>query len=204
VQLNDVIPRLLPPPARVLEVGCGDGDLARALAAGGYEVVAIDPHAPEGGVFRRMRIEELDELDGPGPFDLVVADRVLHHVDPLEPVLDKLARLAPLLVVGEFAWERIDAPTQEWYEALHRRLVSTGHDPVGPADLDAWRWDHQDLHRSDRVLAGLASRYTQVELERGPYFYRWLRVPGVEAEERRALAAGEIQPIGLRYAGRRR
>jgi SAM-dependent methyltransferase len=200
VQLNDVIPTLLPPPARVLEVGCGDGELARVLDAAGYELVAIDPRAPEGRIFRQLTIEELAD---PGPFDLVIADRVLHHVDPLEPALDKLARLAPLLVLGEFAWERIDAPTQAWYEALHRRLVSSGHEPKGPPDLDAWRANHQDLHRSDELLDAVARRYAQVELERGPYFYRWLRLPGVEAEERRALAAGEIRPIGVRYVGRR-
>ncbi len=30
-------------PARVLEVGAGDGKLAQALREAGYEVVAIDP-----------------------------------------------------------------------------------------------------------------------------------------------------------------
>ena len=34
---------LPPPPARVLEVGAGDGELAAALLAAGYDVVAIDP-----------------------------------------------------------------------------------------------------------------------------------------------------------------
>src|SRR5215472_18356117 len=32
-------------PARVLEVGAGEGDLARAMASAGYDVVAIDPAA---------------------------------------------------------------------------------------------------------------------------------------------------------------
>ena len=30
-------------PAQVLEIGCGDGDLARAVARLGYGIVAIDP-----------------------------------------------------------------------------------------------------------------------------------------------------------------
>ena len=41
---------LPPPPARVLEVGAGDGELAAALAAAGYDVVAIDPASEADGV----------------------------------------------------------------------------------------------------------------------------------------------------------
>jgi ubiquinone/menaquinone biosynthesis C-methylase UbiE len=36
---------LPPAPARVLEVGCGRGDLARAVSESGYEMVAMDPDA---------------------------------------------------------------------------------------------------------------------------------------------------------------
>src|SRR5438105_843642 len=92
------VSRHLPPlPARVLEVGCGrEGGVARELAAGGYDVLAIDPEAPAGPEYRRVTLEELDD---PGPFDAVVAGRALHHIDPLAPALDKLSRLAPLLIL---------------------------------------------------------------------------------------------------------
>src|SRR5918998_551621 len=82
-----VLSQLAAPPARVLEVGCGEGELARAMAGEGYEVVAIDPDAPEGPIFRRTTIEEFDD---PGPFDAVVASRSLHHVHDLGGALDKL------------------------------------------------------------------------------------------------------------------
>jgi hypothetical protein len=59
------------PPARVLEVGYGEGELARALARAGHLVTAIDPRAPEGPIFRRVRLEE---LSNPGPFDTSEAD----------------------------------------------------------------------------------------------------------------------------------
>jgi SAM-dependent methyltransferase len=198
MELSSFIPTLLPPPARVLEVGCGAGELARALDAAGYEVVAIDPEAPAGRIFRRVTLEQLEE---PGPFDLAVADRVLHHVHPLEPALDKLARLAPLLVLDEFAWERIDPGTQAWYEELHRRLEAEGIDPQGPPDLDQWRLKHADLHPSDRLLDALAGRYTERNFERRPYFYRWLKLAEVEEAELKAIERGEISPVGLRYLG---
>jgi SAM-dependent methyltransferase len=198
VNLNEFIPTLFPPPARVLEVGCGDGELARALDAGGYDVLAIDPDAPVGRVFRRTTIEEFEDE---GPFDLAVADRMLHHVHPLEPALDKLATLAPLLVVQEFAWERIDAETQAWYEETYRRLAAEGRDLKGPPDLDQWRLDHPGLHPSDVVLAALTERYEQRALEPRPYFYRWLELSEVEAAEQAAIDAGSIRPIGLRWVG---
>lgn len=53
-------------PARVLEVGCGRGDLARAIAEAGHEVVAIDPHAPAGDLFRATSLEEFADPEPDG------------------------------------------------------------------------------------------------------------------------------------------
>lgn len=194
-----VLAHLPPPPARVLEVGCGhEGGVAYELDAAGYDVLAIDPHAPEGRLFRRATLEELDD---PGPFDAAVAGRVLHHVEPLGPGLEKLARLAPLLVVDEFAWERIDEAAQTWYEGHHRALRAAGRDPYGPPSLDEWRRNHPGLHRSDHLLHELEQRYATQVLDRGPYLYRWLESEASEELERSLVDAGAISAIGWRYAG---
>jgi hypothetical protein len=195
-----VLAHLPPPPARVLEVGCGaEGGVAYALDAAGYDVLAIDPHAPEGPLFRQITLEELDE---PGPFDAVVAGRVLHHVAPLGAGLDRLARLALLLVVDEFAPERLNGATQDWYEAQHRTLVASGREPDGPADLDRWRADHPDVAPSETVLAELRARYDELAFERRPYLYRWLGGPATEPLEETLIGAGAIDAVGLRWVGR--
>jgi ubiquinone/menaquinone biosynthesis C-methylase UbiE len=128
-----VLSQLPRPPQRLLEVGCGGGELANALDAAGYDVVAIDPEAPEGRIFRRTTIEAFNE---PGPFDAVVASRSLHHVEDIGGVLDKLVRLLTdggPLILNEFAWDRREPMTPEWEEE-HAGLHGYG---TMRAELDA-------------------------------------------------------------------
>src|SRR5919107_1717054 len=85
-----VLDQIDAPPSRVLEVGCGEGELARTLARGGHSVTAIDPQAPEGPIFRRARIEEFSD---PTWFDHIVAILPLHHVEDLGMAVSNMADL---------------------------------------------------------------------------------------------------------------
>jgi Methyltransferase domain len=177
-----VLQELPPPPARVLEIGCGDrGGVVPALVAAGYDALGVDPRAPEGPRFEQRDFRELE-----GEWDAAVAGRVIHHLEPLGAALDHLASLAPVLAVDEFAWDLIDAPLQTWYEAHH-----TPSSP-GPPSLDEWRWRHPGLHPHGVVLAALRERYDERALEWVPYFHRWLG-GDVESPDR----------IGYRWAGAR-
>jgi len=154
VDLHALATRELPrPPARVLEVGCGKGELARTLAADGYDVLAIDPRAPKGPIFRRTTLEELRDE---GPFDAALASFAIHHVDDLAVALDKLHSLlrrdAPL-VVRDFAWDLVDEPTARWdYERLGRK-----------GGFAEWCAEHQHLHGFDamRSIGGAAVELTR-------------------------------------------
>ena len=204
--LDFALLHLPPPPARVLEVGCGrEGGLVPALAERGYDVVGVDPAAPEGDRFLRQTFEDprTNGLLG-GSWDAVVAGRVLHHVNPLDEGIALLASLAPLLVVDEFASNRIDAAAQDWYEGQHRMLRASGADPYGPPLLDAWREHHPGLHGDETLLAALRAHYEELVLERLPYLYRWLEGPASEALEQSLVDAGAFPAIGYRWVGRRR
>jgi SAM-dependent methyltransferase len=151
--IDFVLSQLPSTPARVLEVGCGEGELARALAERGYGVVAIDPEAPDGEIFRRTTIEAFDER---GPFGAVVASRSLHHVDALGAVLDKLVRLLDgPLILNEFAWDRREPMTPEWEE------------------------EHEGLHGYGAMRAELDARFDERFFEWRPYPVDGEDVPGL-------------------------
>jgi SAM-dependent methyltransferase len=193
------------PPARVLEVGCGSGDLARSLAAAGYEVTAIDPQAPDGPIFRRVGIED---FTGPGPYDAVVADRSLHHIADLPGALERFATLLRpdgMLVLTEFARERMHGVTAGWYHRQRQALAAVGlSEPVGES-CDDWlrRWEeaHRDLHTCAAILGALAQRFYERHLEWAPYLFEYELDELLEPLERALIARGLIEATGFRYVG---
>ena len=85
---------------RVLDVGCGEGQVARRLTAQGVEVVGLDPTSAQiveararggGPVYARSAAEQLPVRSA--SFDAVVMCLVLEHLDPFEPAIEEIARV---------------------------------------------------------------------------------------------------------------
>jgi SAM-dependent methyltransferase len=196
---------LAPPPARVLEIGCGAGKLALDLAAAGYDVLAIDPDAPRGPIFRQTTLEKLDE---PGAFDAVVASRSLHHIHDLEAAVDRieiLLRPGGRLILVEFAWELMDPDTADWYLGQQLALQAAGRIPDVPRSVEEalteWDEEHRGLHTGEAMLASLRRRFRELRFERTPYLHQTLGGVASQALEQTLVEAGAIRALGFRWVG---
>jgi SAM-dependent methyltransferase len=199
-----VLGSLPPPPARVLEVGAGDGELARAMASAGYDVVAIDPAATVDHV-RAVPLHELSE--SAASFDAAVAVVSLHHVEPLRESCRRLAevvRLGGTLVVDEIDVERFDERAAGWW--LEERGPSDhgpqDHGPTTPGEIVGWLRHH--IHDLPTIEDALATWFELGPPSRGPYLYRWELGPDRRGPEESLIAAGELAAVGVRIVGTRK
>jgi SAM-dependent methyltransferase len=218
---------------RVLEVGCGSGELALALANLGHEVIALD--ADEGAVraaralgidVRRAAWPDFEDR----PCDAILFTRSLHHLQPLAGALDRaraLVRSGGLVLVEDFAFSETSARTVAWFVDLLRvlqrgelwrpsagsfaaKLLAAGSVP------DAWHHEHEhELHGAADLRAGLEARFSLAHAGQAPYLYRYL-LPvladgeaGCEllarmlADEKAMIERGAIDAVGRRFVARR-
>ena len=210
--------RALPPsPARVLEVGCGDGLVACGLASRGYDVTALDeslalaPDAPRDAA----RWIESDFLfyelpPGAAAFDAVLFTRSLHHIASVDHALDRAAavlRPGGRLLAEEFAVDRVTIPTARWWYDLEAVLAAAGMLPTPDPALAAmgnplgrWRREHAHdppLAGGHAMLSAARDRFETGPAEEAPYLYRYVDAraarPGPGVAERIVRQVHEIE-----------
>ncbi len=167
------------PETRILEVGCGTGQLANYLGAAGQRVVfGTDMSLPSLRLaenFRRSnRIDQTIFLQmnllkpclKPESFDLVICNGVLHHTsDPLSGLqsISRLVKENGYLVVGLYnAYGRLLNDLRRWIFRISggRFLFLDPHlrgrdlkEGKGKAwFMDQYRHPHESKHTFDRLL----------------------------------------------------
>ncbi len=169
-RLAAVVAKLGPwPGRRVLDVGCGKGRFARALAALGAEVVGIDVSgamlaeargiACVRGSARRLPFTQ-------GAFDRVIAVEVFEHLPPesWNGALDEIARV--LRPGGRLAIVDKNAgscdPVRPWLPALVVKAIDEQRGrfmyALGDPARERWLWPR-------RFAGRLARGFTRVEYE---------------------------------------
>lgn len=219
--LAQLKPLLPAPPARVLEVGCGRGALAAALADVGYAVTGVDRDAEMAAAAgeRGVPVIQTDVHDVSGEYDVVLFTRSLHHAEDLDDILAHAGTLLARggqVIIEEFAWERVDHEAADFVYDNRGLLVAAGLlDAKMPSGdpLDAWVAGHDVLHQGSAMLAALSRAGAEMTTVTTAMLWRLIdgrgaiwtepatRAPDVldairRAEERR-IAAGTLPPVGL-------
>jgi len=229
----DFIKRFLPPGGhRILEVGCGAGEVAACLMGDGYAVIAIDSDRDSVAAARQLgvdaRVARWPDFDE-GHFDAVLFIRSLHHIHPLDEsarhAADSLAE-GGLIIVEDFAYESTDEKTLLWFSSAIRLIEATGlllvsdefqHRVLSKTEtLKAWRQSHeQELHTAAEIERHLEKVSRRVIRERAAYYFRYIAsvITAVEkrdtilqafAEQGVTLAAdGSIIGLGRRFVATR-
>ena len=184
---------------RVLDIGCGDGQVGRLLARQGSGVVGVDPtwncvrvarERGGGPTFARAGAAELPFADA--SFDAAVACLVFEHIDAVDAAIAEVARV--LRPGGRFAFflnhpilqapgsslvddHMVDPPEQYW--RLGPYLVET--ETIEQVELGVWiRFVHRPLSRYLNALTQNGLRLERmVEPAPPPGFLE--RAPGYEA-----------------------
>jgi 2-polyprenyl-6-hydroxyphenyl methylase/3-demethylubiquinone-9 3-methyltransferase len=132
--------------AKVLDVGCGAGILAEAMAAAGAEVTGIDlaqelieagrAHAEKSGVsmnYQYVSTREFSDTHA-GEFDVVTCMEMLEHVPEPNAVVDDCARL--LRPGGAAFFSTINRSPKSWLLAIAGAEYVLGLLPRGTHDYD--------------------------------------------------------------------
>ena len=142
IHYHEVVLRAIPSGCqRALDVGCGEGRLARQLALQSEEVIAIDTNNPairragaNRGAESRVKFIEADAMTYPFPnesFDVITVVAALHHM-PLRPALERFRNLlrprGVLAIVGlyrsrtfaDYAFAAAAIPLSRIMRCMHR------------------------------------------------------------------------------------
>lgn len=200
---RDAFFELLPPPGRAtLDLGCGEGRVARDLAARGHRVTGVDASptllraAAEAHADGRYVLADAAALPfEAASFDLVVAYNSLMDIQDMPVALREAARVLdrggrfcacvthPVADAGRFAARQADAPfVIEGFYLGRRRLEATFERNGLRMTFRGWTHALEDYSRALEE-AGLlieALREPQLpaeEVERDPPEQRWRRLP---------------------------
>ncbi len=135
-QILPLIAQHLPEGGRLIDVGCGEGQVARLAAELGLDVLGIDPAgaqidvATERGGGPEYRVGSATDISEPdASADAVVACLVFEHIEDLDAALAEVARVLrpggtflfllnhPLLQTPGSGWiddQVLDPPEQYW------------------------------------------------------------------------------------------
>lgn len=202
---------------RVLEIGCGTGELAKLLQDDGFEMVAIDSDS-EAVEQARDRGVDARLLEWPSNiepvFDSVLFTRSLHHIHDLDQAVDSAEaalKAGGRIIVEDFRAEGGSERSSSWFLGLVDHLVEQGRlnrdsraealEQAAPSRAA----DHL-LHSSTEIGEAIG-RIGTVRERDAAYYFRYLEplvadtatAGQILEAELAAIEQGRIDALGKRF-----
>ena len=201
----------LPVGANVLEVGCGEGQVACELVQRGYRVTGLDSdseriaRAQAHGV--RAIVASWPKFESSVLFDGIAFTRSLHHINPLRQAIVRARELLNpngFLLIEDFALDDVNEATVAWFvkvlrSAQGKALINPVPDQLTTVLLSAtdimqtWRDNRApELHSFEAINEAIAEQqFVVLETQSAPYFYRYL-IPVLPETSSAALFVNEV------------
>lgn len=220
---------VVPRGASIIEVGCGEGHVARRLLQCGYPVTGVESDEDAASRARDKGVNVVCAAWSDvvvGPADAILFTRSLHHIHLLDDALRKARDLllpGGRLIVEDFAFDKCDQRAARW---LHSATSQSAAEALMDSDADeflqamlatddplqVWREFHDHhLHSATTMSTAIDALFLIESDQSVPYLYRYL-VPGLRCtpgatvfieevlqEESRRGQNGELSLIGRRF-----
>ena len=233
----------------ILEVGCGRGYLSLELARRGHDLLGVDVNEqairiayqtrntdPYNSSRGRLEYQVSDFAvwnNTDGKFDLVIFNRVLHHIPQPAKALEKVRNLlgpSGRIICVEYAYDRFDRHSATWFCHIRSVLEQAGwfkSDTNLSENLESsagqikqeWHAHGQkeNLNRFEEMYRPLKSLFEEEHFSWEPYIF-WdiimdMRIPSTDTEmafarslsamERALIERDAISPVLFCFSGKK-
>jgi SAM-dependent methyltransferase len=184
--IDDLVP---PRPAQVLDIGCGTGKIAVAIAKRGLSVLGVELDERMAEVARGhgipVEVAPFETWNGAGrQFDLITCGDAWHWIDPGPGVAKVTDLLRPGGTIARlWNYQAVDEPVNAAFEAIYREHAPTAHahtrlldegyvdpfeedDAFSGLEIKTYRWDRTLTADAWVALVTTFSDHQRLEPER--------------------------------------
>jgi SAM-dependent methyltransferase len=140
-KICNVVKKYIPTGAKILDIGCGRGELLKLLSQEGYDVYGCDiddqcvKMSKTYGKVKKIAVEEISREKFNGSFDCIIISHVLEHIEnPLDAIMRLISISKKYLVIS--------VPNPYYLPYILKSLFRMKIGYVNKGHLYSWDWFH--------------------------------------------------------------
>ena len=139
--VRKAVEKYVSPGGKILDVGCGRGEMMKILTASGYRISGCDFDeeclriSSQYGEVMKLSIADIGRTEFKEKFDCIILSHVLEHVDNPRQTILELAKISKGLIV-------VSVPNPYYFIFILRSLVQKKPVFMNTGHLQVWDWSH--------------------------------------------------------------